>query len=293
MQLSTPRLFLRVLAAASAFALFANVATPTRAADASKATPSPTVVPSLVAVPLLVPVERTVVTHHTVRVDGTTLAYTATAGTILLRDDKDEPTASVFFAAYTVPGAHRPVTFAYNGGPGSSSMWLHIGSIGPRRIITTDAGTSMPPYELADNAQTLLDRTDLVFIDAVGTGFSTLVGKGEGKDFYGIDQDARAFAQFVRRYVTQFDRWNAPKFLFGESYGTMRSAILVNILQNEGMTFNGVVLVSTVLNFSTLRATVRATISATPCSYPRKPRLRGITIACPTNPRILRRFFPT
>jgi carboxypeptidase C (cathepsin A) len=233
----------RLLAATLAFTFAAPLAA-VRAADAP--TPSPSPAPPI-------PKERTAVTHHVVHVDGKPLAYTATAGTILLRDDKDEPTASIFYTAYTVPGPHRPVTFLYNGGPGSSSMWLHIGSVGPRRIVTNDAGTTPPPpYRFDENPSTLLDVTDLVFVDAPATGFSTLVGKGDGKDFFGIDQDARAFAQFVRRYVAAFDRWNSPKFLFGESYGTTRSANLVNVLQNDGMDFNGVVLLSTVLNFSTL-----------------------------------------
>jgi carboxypeptidase C (cathepsin A) len=204
---------------------------------------------------LPIPKEREAHTRHVVHVDGRALDYEATAGNLLLRDDKDQPTASVFYVAYTLPGDHakRPVTFLYNGGPGSSSMWLHMGSVGPRRVATIDGKTTPPPpYDIVENDQTLLDRSDLVFVDAVGTGFSVLAGKAEGKAFWGVDQDAAAFAQFVRRYVTKNDRWNSPKFLFGESYGTTRSANLVNVLQNEGMAFNGVVLVSTVLNFSTL-----------------------------------------
>jgi carboxypeptidase C (cathepsin A) len=211
--------------------------------------------PAASASALPIPKEREARTQGVVHVDGRALTYDTIAGNLLLRDDKDQPTASVFYVAYTVPGAHakRPITFLYNGGPGSSSVWLHMGSVGPRRVATVDGHTTPPaPYDIVENAQTLLDRSDLVFVDAVGTGFSTLAGKGEGKSFWGVDQDASAFAQFVRRFVTKYDRWNSPKFLFGESYGTTRSANLVNVLQNEGMAFNGVVLVSTVLNFGTL-----------------------------------------
>ena len=231
----------RSTVAALVIAFFAWNGTPIFAADA----------PAQTALPI--PKERTVVTHHTVRVGGNALAYDATAGTMLLRNEKDEPTASVFYTAYTVRGAHRPVTFLFNGGPGSSSMWLHIGSVGPRRIVTNDAGNTPPaPYRIAENPSTLLDRSDLVFIDAVGTGFSTLAGKGDGKEYYGVDQDARAFAQFIRRFVAKYDRWNAPKFLFGESYGTTRAANVVNVLAGQGMDFTGVILLSTVLNFATL-----------------------------------------
>ncbi|MBV8728052.1 MAG: peptidase S10 [Candidatus Eremiobacteraeota bacterium] len=202
------------------------------------------------------PPERSVHTHHAIAINGQTIPYTATAGTILLRGERHEPTASVFYVAYTKEGAaaeRRPVTFCYNGGPGSSTIWLHMGSIGPKRVITPDAQAApAAPFGLRDNPYSLLDKTDLVFVDAVGTGFSRLVGKGSGKAFWGVDEDVEAFGQFIERYVTRNSRWNSPKFLFGESYGTTRSANLVNYLQNRGMAFNGVVLVSTVLNFATL-----------------------------------------
>ena len=200
--------------------------------------------------------ERTVITHHTMTIEGQTIPYTATAGTILLRDARHEPTASVFYVAYTKDGTaseRRPLTFCYNGGPGSSTIWLHMGSIGPKRVVTPDAQAApSAPFGLHDNPYSLLDKTDLVFVDAVGTGFSRLAGKGNGKMFWGVDEDVAAFGQFIERYVTRNSRWNSPKFLFGESYGTTRSANLVNYLQNRGMAFNGVVLVSTVLNFATL-----------------------------------------
>ncbi len=202
-----------------------------------------------------IPPEKTSVSHGSVEVGGRTIHYTATAGTVLIRDDKDnKPDASVFYVAYTVErGRHdadRPITFLYNGGPGSSSVWLHMGSVAPVRVESASAdATAPPPYRLAPNPDSLIDKTDLVFIDAVGTGFSTPAGKGEGKDFWGIDQDLHAFAKAITRYVTLNQRWNSPKFLFGESYGTTRSAALVNVLQGQGMAFNGVVLLSSILNY--------------------------------------------
>ena len=193
------------------------------------------------------------VTHHTVQIDGKPYAYSATAGTITLKNGKGESTASMFYVGYTLDGvtdrSRRPVTFLYNGGPGSSTVWLRMGSFGPKRVIVSQGQmTPGAPFELVDNQYSLLDKTDLVFVDAVGTGFSKII-KGEGKDFYGVDPDIRAFGQFVQRYVTQNNRWNSPKFLFGESYGTPRTAGLVNLLQNDGVQINGIVLLSSVINF--------------------------------------------
>lgn len=194
------------------------------------------------------------VTHHTIVLDGRTIAYTARAGTITLRDKADQPTARIFYVAYTQDGVKpdaRPVTFLYNGGPGSSSMWLNMGSFGPKRVVvgngTVGAG---PPYRIEENRYSLLDKTDLVFIDMPDTGFGRIIGSGKPKDFFGVDQDAKAFAQFIQRYITTFDRWNSPKFLFGESYGTTRSAALVELLQQQGIAMNGVVLQSSILNFN-------------------------------------------
>jgi carboxypeptidase C (cathepsin A) len=200
------------------------------------------------------PPERSVVTKHSVRVGNRTISYTATAGRITIRDDKGKPTVSFFYVAYTADGgknSKRPVTFMYNGGPGSSSMWLHMGSFGPVRVAN-DGDKPIPPapYRWVPNDQSLLDKTDLVFIDAPGTGYSQLVGKAEGKDVWGVDQDADAFTKFITRYVSVNNRWNSPKFLFGESYGTTRSAVLVKSLQDAGMEFNGVVLMSSILDFS-------------------------------------------
>ena len=201
------------------------------------------------------PKEDSSVTHHSVSVGGTSIKYTATAGTLLIRDDKDEPTASMFYVAYTQDGAdteHRPVTFLYNGGPGSASIWLHMGSVGPKRVVTADAQpTADAPYQLVDNEYSLLDKTDLVFVDAIGTGYSHAVGKSQDKDFWGVDQDGHAFSKFIERYLSKNGRWNSPKYLMGESYGTTRSALLSNMLTRDGVALNGVILVSSILDFAT------------------------------------------
>ncbi len=191
------------------------------------------------------------VTQHTVTIGGKAIAYAARAGTITLRTENDEPTARVFYTAYTVedePG--RPVTFLYNGGPGSSTMWLRMGSVGPVRVQAGDGKPSgPPPYRIGDNPYSILDKTDLVFIDMPDSGFGRIVGAGNPKMFFGVDQDVAAFGQFIERYITTFHRWNSPKFIFGESYGTTRSAALVDYLQNHGIPLNGVVLQSSILNY--------------------------------------------
>ncbi len=198
------------------------------------------------------------VTEHSIKIGGQTIAYTATAGTLVLRDDKDQPTAQFGFTAYVKKGVtdptQRPITFAYNGGPGSSSIWLHMGALGPRRIVTTDAGpTPPPPYQVVDNEQSILDVSDLVMIDPVGTGYSHAIGKKENKDFWGTDPDIASVSQFIFQYVSDNERWNSPKFLLGESYGTTRSAGVVDYLWNEkGMAINGVVLVSVALDLEAI-----------------------------------------
>ncbi|MDQ2864942.1 MAG: peptidase S10 [Candidatus Eremiobacteraeota bacterium] len=202
------------------------------------------------------PQERRSITHHRISLGGREIAYTATAGTLILKNDKEKPEASVFYVAYTEDGSdhnRRPVTFLYNGGPGAASVFLHMGALGPRRISFPNAqNIGGPPYRLVDNQYSLLDTSDLIFIDAPGTGYSRLMPGIDPKTIYGIDQDAAAFGQFIERYVTLNDRWNSPKFLLGESYGTPRSATLVDYLQNRNMSFNGVVLLSSVLDFSTI-----------------------------------------
>ena len=202
--------------------------------------------------------EDSSVTLHTIRINGQAIAYRAMAATLILKNDSGAPIGRLYYTAYTRTdtreASQRPLAFVYNGGPGSASAWLHMGAFGPRRIVTSDAApTPPPPYRLVDNANSLLDVADLVFIDPIGTGFSKPVGKGTGKDFWGIDEDGKSLAQFVQQYVSRNGRWNSPKYLIGESYGTTRSAVLVNLLQGEeGMDFNGVVLISSVLDFETL-----------------------------------------
>src|SRR5216683_2822519 len=204
------------------------------------------------------PKEESSATDHSIKIAGQTIPYKATAATILLKNEKDEPTALIYFTAYTRSDvkdlSQRPVSFVYNGGPGSSSVWLHMGSFSPRRVITVNADATPPaPYKLSENPNCLLDKTDLVFLDPVGTGFSHAVGKAQDKDFWGVDQDVKSLAQFVSTYVSRNSRWNSPKFLIGESYGTFRSAALSNHLQShDGLYFNGIVLISSVLNLGTI-----------------------------------------
>jgi carboxypeptidase C (cathepsin A) len=205
------------------------------------------------------PKEQSSVTEHSIRVGGQNIPYKATAGTMTLKDDKGEQSASLFYIAYTRSDvddpSKRPIAFIYNGGPGSSSVWLHMGAFGPRRVLTTDAAATPPsPYKLTDNQNCLLDATDLVFLDPVGTGFSHAVGKASDKEFWGVDQDVRSLAQAIRNYISRNTRWNSPKFLIGESYGTFRSAALSNYVQSggDGIDLNGIVMLSTVLNLGKL-----------------------------------------
>jgi carboxypeptidase C (cathepsin A) len=200
-----------------------------------------------------VPPEKSSVTHHTLTLGGKTLNYTATAGNLLIRDEEDKPYGSIFYVAYTLDGAEartRPVSFLYNGGPGSASLWLHMGSFSPVRIETdSPKATAGPPFSLVPNQDSLIGKTDLVFIDAPLTGYSRAVGKGQAKDFTGVDEDLRAFDRFITRYISVNQRWNSPKFLIGESYGTTRSAALADMLGNDGIQLNGVVLISSILNY--------------------------------------------
>ncbi len=218
----------------------------------------------------IVPKDST--TQGSVTVAGHTINYQAVAGTILVASTNDAdaalgmsttppkeiadapPTARIFYVAYfkkDVPPESRPITFIYNGGPGSSTMWLHMGAFGPRRIVTADDHHTVPaPYQLVDNAYSLLDASDLVFIDAPGTGFGRIYGKDKEKAFWGVDPDAHAFARFIARFLSTYQRWNSPKYLFGESYGTMRSAIVAGILETQSnIDLNGVILLSQILNY--------------------------------------------
>jgi len=206
--------------------------------------------------PAPVPPETSAVTQHDLTLNGKTLHYTATAGTLIIRNGKGKPYGSIFYVAYTLDGADpnkRPVTFLYNGGPGSASLWLHMASVGPVRLITDSPEATGPaPYKVVPNQYSLLDKTDLVFIDAPLTGYSRAVGVGTPKDFNGVDQDLKAFTRFITRYLTVNQRWNSPKFLYGESYGTTRSAGLVAMLQQHGVSINGVILQSSILNYNDL-----------------------------------------
>jgi carboxypeptidase C (cathepsin A) len=192
------------------------------------------------------------VTHHAITLGGRSYAYTARAGTIVLRDSKEKPQATMFYTAFTLDGAnrlHRPITFVYNGGPGSATLWLRMGSFGPVRVqVGNGKPTQPPPYNLVANQYSLLDKTDLVFIDIAGSGYGRVLPGGEPKSVFGTDSDMKAFGQFVERYITRFGRWNSPKVLYGESYGTPRTALLVDYLQNEGVGINGIVLQSSILN---------------------------------------------
>ena len=204
------------------------------------------------------PEEKLSESKHTVTIGGQTISYNAAAGTILLRDEEDKATASIFYIAYTREDvkepATRPLTFSFNGGPGSSSVWLHLGLLGPRRVHLAEDGSAVPPpYRLEDNEFSLLDKTDLVFIDPVSTGYSRAIPPKDAKKFHGLHEDAASVAEFIRLYVTRHKRWNSPKLIIGESYGTTRAAALSGELsQHLKMNVNGIMLVSTVLNFQTL-----------------------------------------
>jgi carboxypeptidase C (cathepsin A) len=205
------------------------------------------------------PEEKLVVTHHHARIGGHDVAYTATTGTMLLKDDEGKVRATIYMTAYTRDGitdlGHRPITFAYNGGPGSASAWLHMGAFGPRRVVLEDEGWAPPPpYQIADNNESLLDVTDLVFIDPVSTGFSRAAPGESPASFHGVREDIESVGDFIREYIAHFERWSSPKFLAGESYGTTRSAGLSRYLQERlNIYLNGICLVSSILNFSTAR----------------------------------------
>jgi carboxypeptidase C (cathepsin A) len=203
------------------------------------------------------PEEKVVQTKHSIKIGGQEIKYTATAGTILLKLEDGTPKASIFYVAYTKDdvsdASQRPITFSFNGGPGSSSVWLHLGLLGPRRVQMGDAGALLPPpYRLVDNDVSLLDISDLVFIDPVSTGYSRAVPGETPQQFHGVTPDVESVADFIRLYTTRNKRWSSPKFLAGESYGTTRAAGLSGYLQQRyGMYLNGIVLISSILNFET------------------------------------------
>jgi carboxypeptidase C (cathepsin A) len=214
---------------------------------------------------------QTSTSEGSVAVEGRRVDYKAMAGTLVLHgsgDKEHEPQVSMFYAAYFKKGvdaAKRPLTFIFNGGPGSATVWLHMGAFGPKRVVTADdSHTPAAPYELVNNDYSLLDASDVVFIDAPGAGFSRLIANDEDKSkrdeqmkerkkaIYGVDGDGHAFAQFISQFLSKYGRWNSPKYLFGESYGTTRAAVLANILENEdSVDLNGVILLSQILSFDT------------------------------------------
>jgi carboxypeptidase C (cathepsin A) len=203
--------------------------------------------------------EPPMVTHHEIHVGGKTLRYTATAGLMPIRNTDGELEANMFFIAYTLDSQtpeRRPLTFSFNGGPGSASVWLHLGAIGPKRVKMQPEGMMpAPPYQLVDNEFTWLDQTDLVFIDPVGTGYSRAVKNDLKKKFLGVREDIESVGEFIRLYLGRYERWSSPLFLVGESYGTTRAAGLSGYLVEHGIAFNGIMLISSVLNFETLEFT--------------------------------------
>src|SRR5256714_9205278 len=205
--------------------------------------------------PSPVPEESPVVTHHSINVGGKELRYTATVGMMPIKNRDGETEARIFFMAYTLDGVSdrqkRPLTFSFNGGPGSASVWLHMGALGPRRVPMNPDGTMpAPPYHLVDNEYTWLDQTDLVFIDPVGTGYSRIV-RPEASRFIGLNGDIESVGEFIRMYLVRYERWTSPMFLAGEKYGTTRASALSGYLIDRGIAFNGIVLISTIMNFET------------------------------------------
>ncbi len=209
--------------------------------------------------PAEIPEPRVFSTSHSGKFGEVTVAYTATAGETYLKDDDGKPKASIFSIAYTQNGvrdpARRPVTFLWNGGPGSSSVWLHMGAFGPKRVVVPSEAEDdgAPPFRMEDNPLTILDVTDLVFVDPVGTGYSRPLGEHEGKEFWGVSEDAAAIAEFIRAWITQHKRWASPKYIGGESYGTTRTAAVVQQLEAgfDDVALNGLILISTVMDFYT------------------------------------------
>ncbi|NGX57848.1 MAG: hypothetical protein K940chlam3_00745 [Chlamydiae bacterium] len=198
--------------------------------------------------------EKVVQTQHQVKIQGKIVKYTATAGTMLLKDEEGKTEASIFYIAYTKDGvkdlSSRPITFGFNGGPGSASIWLHLGTFGPKRVAMSMNGTPERPYHLVDNDFSLLDQTDLVFIDPVSTGYSRMAKDVDKKKFHGVKEDIESVGEFIRLYTTKNNRWTSPKFIAGESYGTTRATGLANYLyEKDRMELNGIMLISTILDF--------------------------------------------
>src|SRR5580700_4277079 len=197
-----------------------------------------------------------VATHHQITVDGKLLKYTATAGRLPIKRADGKIEAEMFYIAYTLDSeeaAKRPLTFAFNGGPGSASIWLHMGALGPKRVVLQPDGFMPPaPYRMEDNPYTLLNKSDLVLIDAIGTGFSRAADQEMFKKFWGVKGDIESFSEFIRLYISRYDRWASPLFILGESYGTTRAAGIAGYLADRGISFNGITLLSTAMDFQTL-----------------------------------------
>ncbi len=247
-------MFLRSLAASACVAL----ATSTLVAAQGRGGPPPDAGANRPRVETAGPAEeKTSETSHAIRLDGREIKYTATTGTLPIRLDDGKVAARMFFVAYTKDGENaktRPVSFLYNGGPGAATIWLHMGSFAPKRVQMGEEGFQpSPPYRLADNENSLLDITDLVFVDAIDTGFSRVVGDTDNRQFHGVRGDLRAFGEFINEYLKGHGRFVSPKYLIGESYGTIRSAGLAQELQNRhGIELNGIVLVSSLLTYQTI-----------------------------------------
>jgi carboxypeptidase C (cathepsin A) len=236
-----PLLFL--LASASAFAQ--PSAAPAKPEGVKSAAPEPAE-------------EKPVVTNHSVKIGGRELKYAVTTGKLPIRNAAGEAEADMFFTAYTLEGGGEPgarnLMFSFNGGPGSSSVWLHLGALGPKRVkMLGDGRMPPPPFEVVDNEYTWLDQTDLVFIDPVGTGYSRPRKPELGKKFWGVEGDIESVGEFIRLYLSRYERWASPLFLVGESYGTTRAAGLSEHLIDKGIAFNGILLISSILNFQTAR----------------------------------------
>lgn len=262
----------RLYFAAAALLASTAVSSAAMAADEAKAEGKPAAAASPGEGPDRIFKPQTITTTGSVTVGGKALSYRAVAGTFVVHprgwDDtswreaaaipgadkpKDLPMAeaSMFYTAYFRDGGgNRPVVFIYNGGPGSATLWLHMGAFGPRRVVVREGDKTPPaPYPIVNNPHTLLDVADLVFIDAPGAGFSRIAGKDKEKAFWGVDADAYAFGEFIKTFLNTYQRWNSPKYIFGESYGTTRSAVLANVLGESSVDLNGVILLSTILNF--------------------------------------------
>jgi carboxypeptidase C (cathepsin A) len=202
--------------------------------------------------------DNVVTTQHSVTIGGQTIAYTARAGTIIMKDEEGTPKSSFFFVSYTRDGAdpaRRPITYSFNGGPGSATVWLHMGALGPQRVDykDTEGHAPQPPYRLVSNENSILDVTDLVFIDPVTTGFSRAIPLKDDARYHGVEGDIESVGEFIRTYTTRYSRWSSPKFLAGESYGTTRAAGLSGFLSDTEIYLNGIILISSILNFETAR----------------------------------------